>query len=86
MDLETIRPTHLTKDVGVACIFHQASQSSMRDQNRIIAKLNYVGLLKEILLVDYFGLRLVLFKCSWILFKLYGNARTTVEMNMGFGK
>ncbi len=70
MDLKTIRPTHLTKDIGVACIFHQASQSSMRNQNRIIANLNYVGLLKEILLVDYFGLRLVLFKCSWIPFNL----------------
>ncbi len=86
VDPKTIRPTHLTKDVRVACIFHQASQSSMRDQNTIIANLNYVGLLKEILLVDYFGLCLVLFKCSWIPFNLCGNARTIVKMNMGFGK
>jgi hypothetical protein len=86
VDPKTIRPTHLTKDVGVACIFHQASQSSMPDENRIIANLHYVGLLKEIVLVDYFGLHLVLFKCSWTPFNLCGNARTIVKMNMGFGK
>jgi EamA domain-containing membrane protein RarD len=44
VDLET-RSTHLTYDVGVACIFNQESQSSMQDQNKIIANLNYVGVL-----------------------------------------
>jgi hypothetical protein len=57
VDLET-RPTHLTYNVGVTCIFNQASQSSMRDQNKIIANLNYVGVLKEILLMDYSGVNL----------------------------
>jgi hypothetical protein len=46
MDPKITRPTHLTYDVGVACIFHQANQSSMRNQNIIITNLNYAGLLK----------------------------------------
>jgi len=78
VDPET-RPTFLTYNVGIACIFNQASQSSMRDQNKIIANLNYVGVLKEILLVDYYGLCLVLFKCSWIPPNLHGNARTICQ-------
>ncbi len=59
--------------------FNQTSQSSMWDQNKIIANLNYVGVLKEILLVDYYGLCLVLFKCSWIPPNLHGNARTICQ-------
>lgn len=66
VDLET-RPMHLTYDSGVACIFKQVSCSSMRDWNMVMANLNYVGVLKEILVVDYLSLQLVLFKCFWIL-------------------
>jgi hypothetical protein len=65
VDME-LGPMHLTYDYGVACIFRQASRSSTRDENMVMANLNYVGILKEILVVDYLGLLLVLFKGSWI--------------------
>jgi hypothetical protein len=84
VDLETTRPTHLAYDAGIACIFNQANQNSMRDQNKIIENLNYVGVLKEILLVDYSRLRLVLFNCSWIPPNLRGNARTICQDEHGF--
>ncbi len=84
MDLETTRLTHLAYDVGIACIFNQANQSSMRDQNIIIENLNYVGVLKKFLLVDYSKLHLVLFSCSWIPPNLCGNARTICQDEHGF--
>jgi hypothetical protein len=46
IDLET-RPTHLTYDLGVACIFKQANRNSVRDQNMVVVNLQYVGVLKE---------------------------------------
>jgi hypothetical protein len=65
MDMK-LGPTHLTYDSRVACIFKQASHSSTMDENMVMANLNYIGVLKEILVVDYSGLLLVLFRCSWI--------------------
>jgi hypothetical protein len=65
---------HWTYDYGVACIFRQASCSSTRDENMVMVNLNYFGILKEILVVDYSCLLLVLFRCSWILANTRGNA------------
>ncbi len=73
----------MTYDARITCIFNQVKQSSMQDQNKIIANLNYVGVLKGVL-VDYFGLCLVLFKCSWIPPNLCGNARTICQDEHGF--
>ncbi len=41
--------------------------------------LNYIGVLKEILVVDYAGLPMVLFTCSWIPTNTQGNA--TIRQN-----
>jgi len=65
-------PMHLTYDFGVACIFRQASRSSTKDENMVMVNLNYVNILKVV--VDYLGLLLVLFKCSWILTNTQSNA------------
>jgi hypothetical protein len=73
VDMES-RPTHLTYDFGVACIFRQASHSSTKDENMVMENFNYVGVVKEIFVVDYSRLLLVLFKCSWILANTWGNA------------
>jgi hypothetical protein len=64
-------PMHLTYDFGVACIFRQPSRSSTKDENMVMANLNYVNILKVV--VDYLGLLLVLFKCSWILANTQSN-------------
>ncbi len=39
-----------------------------------MANLHYVGVLKEIIVMSYGGLRLVLMKCSWIPMNIHGNA------------
>ncbi len=43
-------------DSRVACIFNQASCNSTKDQDMVMENLNYVGVLKEILVVDYLNL------------------------------
>jgi hypothetical protein len=65
---------HATYDSGVACIFSQGSWCSARDQNIIVANMHYVGVLKEIIVVSYGGLRLVVMKCLWIHVNNRGNA------------
>ncbi len=62
-DLEDGHPSHATYDSRVACIFIQVSHSLVQDQNIIVADLQYVKMLKEIVVVNYSGLQLVLFKC-----------------------
>jgi hypothetical protein len=58
-----IGPTHVTYDSSMACIFKQASRSSVKYQNMVVVDLQYVGVLKEILVVAYSSLRVVLFCC-----------------------
>jgi hypothetical protein len=76
VDPDDGHPSHATYNYGVACIFIQASCSSIQDQNIIVADLQYVGMLKEIVVVNYSGLQLILFKCSWILANVCGNTKT----------
>lgn len=66
VDMELRPLMHLKCDYGVAYIFRLVSCSSTKDYNMVMVNLNYVGVLKEMFVVDYFGLLLVLFKCSWI--------------------
>lgn len=78
VDVETW-PWHVVYDSGVACIFRQVSCSSTQDQNFVMGNLAYVGVLKEILVVDYVGLPMVMFKCSWIPSNTQGN--TTIHQD-----
>jgi hypothetical protein len=48
-----------------------------------MGNLNYIGVLKEILVVDYAGLPMVLFTCSWIPTNTQGNA-TICQDEHGF--
>jgi len=73
VDIES-RPQHLSYDSGVGCIFRQVSRSWTQDWNFVVGNLNYIGVLKEILVVDYAGLPMVLFTCSWIPTNTQGNA------------
>jgi hypothetical protein len=70
---------HATYDNGVACIFNQGSWCSTQDHNIIMANMNYVGVLKEIIVVSYGGLCHVVMRCSWILVNTCGNA--TMKLN-----
>jgi hypothetical protein len=39
-----------------------------------VANMHYIGVLKEIIVVSYGGLQLVVMRCSWILVYTHGNA------------
>jgi hypothetical protein len=58
----------------VGYIFRQVSHSWTQDWNFVMGNLNYIGVLKEILVVDYACLPMVLFTCSWIPTNTQGNA------------
>ncbi len=76
---------NLTYDFGtLACIFKQASHCSTKDQNMVMVNLDYIGVFKEIIVVDYSNLLLVLFKCFWIPTNTRRNATMYTKMNMGF--
>jgi len=47
---------HATYDSGMACIFKQGSQCSIRDRNIVIKNLHYVDVLKKIIVMSYGGL------------------------------
>jgi hypothetical protein len=83
VDMELRPLMHLKHDYGVACIFRLMSCNSTKDYNMVMANLNYVGVLKEMLVLDCFGLLLVLFKCSWIPANTQGNA-TICQDEYGF--
>jgi hypothetical protein len=80
-----IGPTNLTYDLGVACIFKQASRSSVRNQNMVVAYLQFVGILKEILVVTYPSLHV----CYFVAFGFPQTFRLVLvpyaKMNMAFG-
>jgi hypothetical protein len=74
---------HMTYDSRVACIFRQTSRSSTRDHNMVMVNLNDIGVFKEILVVDYSSLLLVLFKCFCIPTNTQGNV-TICQDEHGF--
>jgi hypothetical protein len=64
---------HATYDSGAACISNQGSWCFALDQNIIVANMHHVGVLKEIIVVLFGGLRLMVMRCSWILINTRGN-------------
>jgi hypothetical protein len=46
-----------------------------------VVNLHYINVLKEIIVVSYGGLRLVLMKCSWIPINTHGNATKKQDEN-----
>jgi len=73
VDIES-KPWHLSYDSKVGYILMQVSHNWTWDQNFVMGNLNYIGVLKKILVVDYVGLPMVLFTCSLIPTNTWGNA------------
>ena len=57
---------HVSFDSGVAAIITQECRSSRADRHPVEAALNYLGVINDILHVDYGMHQFVLLKCSWI--------------------
>ncbi|KAG0504774.1 hypothetical protein M758_2G127700 [Ceratodon purpureus] len=75
--------SHISFDSGVACIATQTCRSSISDQNPVAADLKYVGIIKDIIQVEYGHIKYVTLKCSWIRPQLEG-FRTIREDEHGF--
>ncbi|KAG0595825.1 hypothetical protein M758_UG201200 [Ceratodon purpureus] len=76
-------PNYVSFDSGVAAIITQECQSSKADWNLVEADLLYVGIISDILRVDYGHVKLNVLKCSWIKPHLEG-ARTIRQDVDGF--
>lgn len=57
---------HVTFDAGVAAIISQTCRSFRADRHPIEAQLQYVGIVKDILRVDYVHLKFNVLRCFWI--------------------
>ena len=58
--------SNVSFDAGVAAIFTQTCCSSVHDRHPVEAELQYVGIIHEILKVEYGHIPFILLKCSWI--------------------
>ena len=76
---------HLTTmDSGVAATLQQLCQSSMKDRNMKLLKLEYVGWVEEILLADYGHFEVVVLYCSWVVANKKGDGATMKCDKYGF--
>ena len=74
---------HVSFDAGVAAIITQTCRSSRADMNPVEAELQYIGVINDIVMVDYGHLKFNVFKCSWIKPQLEG-IRTIKQDKDGF--
>lgn len=58
--------SNVSFDSGVAAIITQECRSSRADRNPVEADLQYVGIINDIVQVDYGHIKFQVFKCSWI--------------------
>lgn len=56
-----------TQNSGVVVLARASSYATTRDNNPVEGEMNYYGVLKEIIQLNYSGmLEFVLFKCDWV--------------------
>ena len=54
-----------TKNSGVSIEAETICRSSAKDNNQVLEKIIYYGIIKDIILLDYHTFRVPLFKCDW---------------------
>ena len=57
---------HVSFDADVAASIMQTCHSSRANMNHVEAQLQYVGVINDIVIVDYGHLKFNVLKCSWI--------------------
>ncbi len=65
-----------TLDLRVAATFQQECCSHSNDQNPIMASLEYVEWIEEILKLDYGKFQIVIFLCNWVVANYEGTNAT----------
>ena len=73
-----------TCDSGVVATFSQSCRSSRKDKNHMLANVEYVGWVKEIIGVDYGKFELLLLYCKWVQATLIGPRATMQIYEYGF--
>ena len=77
--------THLkTCDSGVAATFRRPCRASLRDRNPVMAEVEYVGQIHEIVELNYGGLCVIVLLCSWIKANYRGSNATMKKDKWGF--
>lgn len=74
----------LTNDSGVVATFFQPCRASLQDTNIVMANLEYVGELHEIIEVNYNGLCVIVLLCKWVKANYKGNNATVKRDKWGF--
>jgi hypothetical protein len=74
---------YISYDSSEACVAKVSCHSSTRDRRPLDSRLKYVGVLRNILRVDYAVLKINIMECSWIKPNLAGN-RTIFQDAHGF--
>lgn len=54
-----------TQNNGVTLYAYTACQSSARDTSQVVGRISYFGVIKDIILLDYYVFRIPTFKCDW---------------------
>ena len=82
--MEHIDKKRVTFDSGVMAKFEQASRRRATDQNIVIAEMQYFGLLKEIINVDYRSFTMLIFDVQWFKVIMEGSNATVRRDVSGF--
>ena len=73
-----------TIDCGVVATFEQECRSGPQDQNTIMAQVEYVGWVEEILELDYGRFQVIVFLCNWVKAISQGPGTTMKRDEYGF--
>jgi hypothetical protein len=71
-----------TSDCGVVATFEQECMLGWNDQRPIVAKLEYVGWVEEILKLNYGMLNNIVLLCNWVKANYNGSNTKSNKMNM----
>ena len=81
---EVIGLTHVSFDSRVACVASQTCRASLVDKSLVEAALKYIGIVRNIIKVDYTTLKVNIMKYQWIKPNLVGSNRTMRQDEHGF--
>jgi len=73
-----------TSDSGVAALFRRPWRSGLRDRNVVVADIEYVGELHEIVELNYRGLCVLVLFCKWVKANYARNGATVKKDKWGF--
>lgn len=61
----TIDTQNSTQDSGVSIEAETICRSSVRDNSQVVGKVSYYGVIKDIILLDYYTFKVPVFNCDW---------------------